>query len=269
MHTPPQFDLDPQQRGLHALANRMPKHQKPSLLRLPADVLEAKEIEGLRFTQTGALSVRRRVASELDQPRFVRVQLQLELLHSFFQFRPEPFGIVLELESNQGIIGITHHDHIAMRTLLTPGLNPEIEDVMEVDIRQQRRCTSALRRTRFHLRSLALFQYACVQPFLDETHHAPVRYPMLEKPDQPLVRQTVEKAAHVQVQHPVHTTLMESAPQRIQRFMLAALGPEAIREAEEVGLCSETSPALWVCPISRVRSSSAPVLKLPDASRER
>ena len=52
MHTPPQFDLDPQQRGLHALANRVPKHQKPSLLRLPADVLEAEEIEGLRLSQT-------------------------------------------------------------------------------------------------------------------------------------------------------------------------------------------------------------------------
>src|SRR5271170_7000749 len=33
--------------------------------------------------------------------------------------------------------------------------------------------------------------------------------------------------------------------------------------------CSETSPVLWVCPTSRVRSSSAPVLELPDASRER
>jgi hypothetical protein len=29
---------------------------------------------------------------------------------------------------------------------------------------------------------------------------------------------------------------MESAPQSIQRFMLAAPGPEPIREAEEVGL---------------------------------
>src|SRR5208282_5895951 len=33
--------------------------------------------------------------------------------------------------------------------------------------------------------------------------------------------------------------------------------------------CSETSSVLWVCPTSRVRSSSAPVLELPDASRER
>jgi len=144
MHTPPQLDLDPLQRRLHALANRVPKHHEPSLLRLPADVLEAEEIEGLRFTQPSAFSVLGRMASELDQPRLLRVQFQLEFLHSFLQFRPEPFSIVFDLESNHDVIGIAHHDHIAVRTLLPPCLDPEIEDVMEVDIRQQRRCTSAL-----------------------------------------------------------------------------------------------------------------------------
>jgi hypothetical protein len=66
--------------------------------------------------------------------------------------------------------------YIAMRTLRTPCLDPEIEDVMEVDIRQQRRCTSALRRACLRKRSHSLFQHAGVQPFLDEPHNAPVRY---------------------------------------------------------------------------------------------
>jgi hypothetical protein len=214
MHSSSQLDLDVQQRRLHAFANRLPKHQKPPLLRLPADMLEAEEIEGLRLTQTKPLSVGRRMASELDKPRLFRVQFQLELLHSLFQFRPEPFGLVLELESNHDVVCVAHDDYIAVRTLLTPCLDPEIEDVMEVDIRQQWRCTSALRRACLRERSHSLFQHASVQPFLDEPHDAPVRYPMLEKPDQPLVRQPVEKAAHVQVQHPVHTSLMESTEQR-------------------------------------------------------
>ena len=85
MHTPPQLDLNAQQGRLHALANRLPKHQKPPLLRFPADMLEAKEVKGLRFAQTGALPVLCRMASELDQPRLLRVQLQLELLHSLLQ----------------------------------------------------------------------------------------------------------------------------------------------------------------------------------------
>jgi hypothetical protein len=62
MHTPPQLDLDPLQRRLHALANRLPKHHESSLLRLPADVLEAEEIEGLWLAQTSALPVLGRMA---------------------------------------------------------------------------------------------------------------------------------------------------------------------------------------------------------------
>jgi hypothetical protein len=235
MHAPPQLDLHLLQFGLHSFANRLPKHQKPSLLRLPANMLEAEKIEGLRLAQTSPLSVRRRMASELDQPRLFRVQFQLEFRHAFSEFFPELFGFRLELESNHDVVGVAHHDYIAVRPLLAPCLNPEIEDVMEVDIRHQWRCTSALRRARLYKRSRTLFEHARVQPFLDEPHDAPVRYPMLEKPDQPCVRQPVKKAAHVQVQHPIHTSLMKSTEQGIQRFMLAASWPEPIREAEEVG----------------------------------
>jgi len=52
MHAPPQADLHLLQLGLHALANRLPKHHEPSLLCLPADVREAEEVEGLGLTQT-------------------------------------------------------------------------------------------------------------------------------------------------------------------------------------------------------------------------
>jgi len=77
MHTPPQLGLHLLQLCLHPLANRLPKKHELSLFRLPADMREAEEVEGLRFTQTSVLSIRRRVASELDQPRLLRVQLQL------------------------------------------------------------------------------------------------------------------------------------------------------------------------------------------------
>src|SRR5208282_2155930 len=230
MHASPQFGFHRQQLGLHAFANRLPKHQKPSLFRLPANVLEGEKIEGLRLAQTDALSVLRRMASELEESRLYRLQSQRELLHAYVKFLPKLIGLVFEVESNHDVVGITHHDYIAARPLPSPCLDPEIEDIMEVDIRQQRRCTSTLWRTCFHERSLALFQHARVQPFLDEPHDAPVRYPMLEEPDQPCVRQPIEKAAHVQVQHPVHTSLMKSTEQGIQRFMLAATWPEPIRE---------------------------------------
>ena len=85
------------------------------------------------------------MASELEESRLFRVQFQLEFRHAFGEFFPELFSFRLELESNHDIVSVAHHDHIAVRTLLTPCLDPKIKDVVKVDIRQQGRCASALR----------------------------------------------------------------------------------------------------------------------------
>jgi len=77
----------------------------------------------------------------------------------------------------------------------------------------RRRRTSALRRTLFHDDPFALFQHARAQPFLDEAHDVPIREPVLEKLDQPGVGQPVEKAAHVQIQHPVQLLLLRANAQ--------------------------------------------------------
>ena len=114
---------------------------------------EAEKVEGFRFTQTTALSVVRRMAAKLQQSRLLRVQFQLELSHSFSKFLPKLFGIVLELESNHGVVGVTHHDYIAVRALPPPCLNPEIEDVMEIDVGQQRRSYSPYTKGNFDLES--------------------------------------------------------------------------------------------------------------------
>src|SRR4030042_3154871 len=46
--------------------------------------------------------------------------------------------------------------------------------------------------------------------------------------------QSVEEAANVQIQPPVHLPARDPSPDRIQRIMLAAAGAEAIAEAQEV-----------------------------------
>ncbi len=103
VHAPPQLSFHFLQLGLHALANRLPKNHEPTLLRLPADVREAEEVEGFRFTHDqhafGWPPHGVRTRSAASSPGAA----QLELLHSFFQLRPEPFGIVLELEPNHDV----------------------------------------------------------------------------------------------------------------------------------------------------------------------
>ena len=89
---------------------------KPTLPRLPADVLEAEEIEG-----SGLPRPARFRSAAAWRPNSKSLVLSgcsssWNFSHTFFQFRPEPFGIVFELEPNQGVIGVTHHDHRPRRT---------------------------------------------------------------------------------------------------------------------------------------------------------
>ena len=47
-------------------------------------------------------------------------------------------GISLELEAAHNIIGVAHEDDATASVVLTPPVRPQVEDVMEVDVRQQR-----------------------------------------------------------------------------------------------------------------------------------
>ena len=59
---------------------------------------------------------------------------------------------------------------------------------------------------------------------------------MLDELDQPLVADRVEKAPDVGVHDPAHVRARNAHSQRIQRLVLAALGSEPVREAQEVRL---------------------------------
>ena len=47
-------------------------------------------------------------------------------------------------------------------------------------------------RSFLHTYSRPIFEHARVQPFLDEPHHAPVRYAMFDELHQPFVRDRIE-----------------------------------------------------------------------------
>src|SRR5713226_2443260 len=234
MHASPQFGLHRLQLGLHAFADRLPKHGVPSFAGPPTNMGKTKKGEGFRLPEASMLSVFGRKGAELQEPGLFRVQFQVELLHAFFQFRPEPLGIRPVLESNHDVVREAHHDHITMRPLPSPCLDPQIEYVMKINVRQKRRCTATLRRPFLHAYSFSLFQHAGVQPFLDEPHDAPVRNTVLDELHQPFVGDPIEKAFDVQVEHPVHFFRQQSRVQRIQRLMLASPWSEPVRKAEKI-----------------------------------
>src|SRR5215475_13319597 len=95
------------------------------------------------------------------------------------------------LKSSHEVIGETHEDDFSPCLLLPPLLNPEVEYIMEIDVGQQRADTSTLNRPYLTLHPLPLLQHACLEPFLDQAHDAPVGDAMLDKLHQPSVIESI------------------------------------------------------------------------------
>src|SRR6266436_272570 len=223
------------QLRLQPFAYRLPQHREPSVAPLlHTDMCEAKKVERLRLPFSTPLPLVDRMRTKLQQPRFLGMQFQVELSHSFREFRPELIGIRFAVKAHHDVIGKSHHDHIAVCALLTPRLDPQIEYVMKIDVRQKRRSTAALGRPFLCPYPFPILQHARVEPFLDQPHDAPVCDPVLDELHQPFVRNSIEEAFDVQVEHPVHFSRQQSRVERIQRLMLAAPGSEPIREAQKI-----------------------------------
>src|SRR6202795_449529 len=235
VHAPLKLGFYFGQVRLQPFSDRLPQPREPSIaLLFHADVRKSEKVERLRLPFSTPLPLVDRIRTELEKSRFLRVQFQMELLHSLREFRSELIGIRLAVKSNHDVVCITHHDNVAVRPLLTPRLDPQVEHVMKIYVGQQRRSTAALGRPFFRACSSPILQHARVEPFLDQPHDAPVRNPVLDELHQPFVRKRIEKAANVQIQHPVHLLRQQSGVERIQRVMLASPRSESIRKVEEI-----------------------------------
>ena len=100
--------------------------------------VKPRKLERLRPTEPAPYSVHGGVPPELDQARLLGVQLQGELRESFAQIAQEPLRVIPMLKAHHEVVGETHDDHIAVRVPASPLVGPQIEDVMQVDVRKQR-----------------------------------------------------------------------------------------------------------------------------------
>jgi hypothetical protein len=73
-------------------------------------------------------------------------------------------------------------DHLPMRLLLSPLPDPEVEYLLQIDVRRALADTSALNRPHLTRYSPAFFRHARVEPPLDQAYGAPVSCPMLDEP---------------------------------------------------------------------------------------
>src|SRR5512142_1229614 len=112
----------------------------------PQMCVKPREIERLRLPGAPLLPVRGGEPPELDQPRLARVQLQGEPREPLAEIPQELPGVSQMLEPGDEVVGETHDDHVAARVPPPPPLGPQVKDIVEVDVRQQRGYRCPLRR---------------------------------------------------------------------------------------------------------------------------
>ena len=201
-----------------------------------ADVREPQERERFRFPVAPGFSPRGGVPPEFDQPGFVRVQLQAELREPLAQRPLEPLSVVLVLEPCDKIISEPHDDHVTARVMLPPPLGPQVQDVVQVHVGEQRRNRCSLWRPLLRFRQLPVFDDPCGQPLADQPQDPFIRDPVPEEPLKPASVKLPEEVADIRVQHPAHLVLVDPGRQRVQRVMRLSARPEPVRDPPEIRL---------------------------------
>src|ERR1019366_357548 len=137
-----------------------PSYPKVAASGFIANEHKAQELEGFRFGAPAPLAVLRRKATELNQAGLLRMKRQRELPQPIAHRIPEASGVALMLETNDDVVGIPNHDHVARGLAPSPAFGPKIEDVVKVDVREQRRNHRALARPLFLNRHDPVFENA-------------------------------------------------------------------------------------------------------------
>ena len=75
------------------------------------------------------------------------MQLQTELREPVAQIGQEPLGVLTMLKARHVVVGEPREDHVPARVTPPPLVGPQVEHVVQVDVREQRRNRRPLRRS--------------------------------------------------------------------------------------------------------------------------
>jgi hypothetical protein len=195
---------------------------------------EPKEVERLRLAETQRTPARDSAPTKLDQPRLVGMKRQSKARKPHFEIGKELLRLMLVLKADDAVVRVTHDDHVAGGAVSAPPVGPQIVDVVEIDVRQERADNSPLWRPLLGHDQPTMFEYTCLKPLGDQPDDPSIADPMFDEPDQPILANLVEKGLNVAIKHPVDLPLPNSERERVQRLMLVTPEPEPVTEAEKL-----------------------------------
>jgi len=203
--------------------------------RLADVVREAEEVEGLGLAPF-RLRIPFGIPAELDAPRLLLRQFEPEFAEPFPQPGEYALRVVLVLHADDEVVRIPHHPDVSPALLLDLPLHPEVERVVEVDVREDGRDESALRRAFLRRKPLPLLHVPGLQELPDQLQEFLVGDPVADEFQHPLVAHAVEEAFDVRLDDMVHRMPHDGLVHFPQRLMAPAPLPEPVRAVEEVRL---------------------------------
>src|SRR6266700_1850418 len=107
---------------------------------------EPKKRERLRLSLTTLLPIDLRDPTKLDQSRLLRMEFQREVRQPFLKLSQEPLSVFTPLKADHQIVSVSDKHHLSARYLPAPCLNPQVEHIVQIHVRQKRRNHRSLRR---------------------------------------------------------------------------------------------------------------------------
>src|SRR5206468_3018415 len=138
------------------------------------------------------------IATEGHDPRLIGCQFQSELLQSFCQFAVKASRFLFPSETTDEVVCIAKQEGPTFTTTLEHSLKPQIEDIVQVHIRQHWRDDATLRCSTFRSQHFSIcVQHPGFQPLLNQAQYRLVINPFRQHPQQPLMPQIVEETFDV------------------------------------------------------------------------
>jgi hypothetical protein len=137
MHAPAQCVLHGLQCLAKPLGHRLTPDRTLAVPRFPAYMRQAKKVKGLRFALSPPLAPFSSIAPTRNQPRLLRLELQIDLSQTVPQCFPEPCGVVPVCAAYEEGVSVAYEDAIPACRLTPPSVSPYVQDVGQGEVGRQ------------------------------------------------------------------------------------------------------------------------------------
>src|SRR3989339_22393 len=229
MPIPPAPLGDLPQRPAYPFPRCFPLNHPVSLSGFPPVMGEPEKIKGVG-PFTGILSW----TGKGHQSGLLRVQRKSESRKPLWEHFQHLFSILSALKSQYHIISEANHENRCPHPWLHLLFEPLVQNIVKVNIAEQRRDTPTLGCTALRILQGALFHHPCIEPFVNKSGNNTISHPVPEKRTKMCPIKRIEKLADIQVNDVAYSHVHTLPPKGIQRIMRATAWSKPIRAVNKI-----------------------------------